>query len=355
MNELNGRRGFTVVELGVLIAVVGSLGGVLVPAGNRIQKVNLDTKSQWVHHDLARRQMMYMGDNKGAFTGPNTTGAGWNQVWINIYPNPGIPTLEFDTASGNPTQLGDWITPLVGDSYGFSPNRAVRMQQSLEVMADPTTDRTTDYLYYQSSLDFQQFEDVVSQGGFRQQSFMQMRSFTHFSSERIERKFVIDGDKQISYYNLYAVQNDNDLALSPEGYTPSVYKVGVQLSNKVMFSDGTRYYEDEFGLSMAIDAQRLPVEGSDLGPLYNNSVAYGRLTHNSPSQTNLDLSYRKNGGQGLYVTMFDGSLKYMSREETWTDPTPWYPSGSQWLYRGARATPESREWVEKNLVDGVIH
>ena len=147
MVNMTGRRGFTVVELGALIAVGGSLGVSMVPVGGQLQKANLDTRSQWVHHDLARRQFVYMGDHNGAFTGPNTSGAEWNKVLLPGFANMGIETLEFDTAGGNPTNFGDWITPLVGDAYGFSANRAVRMQQKFDVVGDPTADRMVDLLF----------------------------------------------------------------------------------------------------------------------------------------------------------------------------------------------------------------
>lgn len=355
MNELNGRRGFTVVELSALIAVMGSLGGVLIPVGNRIQKVNLDTKSQWVHHDLARRQMMYMGDNNGAFTGPNTSGAAWNKELISSFGNKGIQTLEFDTAGGNPTNQGDWITPLVGDSYGFSANRAIRTLQKFEVMADPTTDRMVDTLFSGSSTgDLSQFAEVLTTSGYRQRSFLQARSFSHYSSEHRRLNLVIDPANDIGYTERFAVQNENDIALSPEGYTPNVFNVGKQLSNKVMFADGTRFFSDNDGLDLSVEMISTIPEDSTSGPIFHQSVAYGRDFGLSPSHTNLDLSYRKQGGSGMYVTMFDGSLRFMSREESWTDPTPWYPSGSVWQGSGD-ATPESQAWVEKNLVDGVIH
>ncbi|MBO6514787.1 MAG: type II secretion system protein [Phycisphaerales bacterium] len=354
MNDLMSRRGFTVVELGVLVALLGSLGAVLVPVGNQLQKNNLDTRSQWVHHDLARRQMMYMGDNKGAFTGPNTTGADWNKDLIGGLPNKGIETLEFDTDGANPTSQGDWISPLVGASYGFSANRAVRTQQRFEVMADPTTNRMVDAIYtVDTPDDYDQFVDVLNSTGFRQRSFLQIRSFTHYSVEHQPSNVVIDIENGIGYFERFAVQHPAAEALSPSGYTPNIVNVGVQLSNKVMIADGTRFYTDGVGLDFDIDTVPQFSTDADSGPIFNGSIAYGRYASSSPSQENLNLSYRKKGGQGMYVTMFDGSLKYMSREESWTDPTPWYPSGSVW--QGNGATPESLDWVEKNLVDGVIH
>jgi len=354
MDILNERRGFTIIELGALIAVGGSLGVAMVPAGSQLQKASLDTKSQWVHHDLARRQFVYMGDHAGAFTGPNTSGGEWNKDLLPGFANKGIETLEFDTAGGNPTSQGDWISPLVGDAYGFSANRAIRTQQRFEVMADPTTNRMVDLLFSgDQPADMAQFAEVLTTSGYRQRSFLQVRSFSHYSVEHRRNKLVLDPDNDIGYVEKHAVQHTGDVAWSPKGYTPNVINVGMQLSNKVMFADGTRFYTDVDGLDFDIDILPNFVTDSDPGPTNFNSVAYGLGAHFSPSHTNVDLSYRKNSGAGLYATMFDGSLRYMTREETWTDPTPWYPSGSVW--QGSGATPESQQWVKDNLLDGIIH
>tara|TARA_R110000744_G_C19341380_1_gene559477 strand:- start:133 stop:1218 length:1086 start_codon:yes stop_codon:yes gene_type:complete len=356
MDGLNGRRGFTLIEVGVLIAVAGSMGAVVIPGADRLQKASLDTKSQWVHHDLARRQFVYMGDHQGAFTGPNTSGADWNRDLISAFSNHGIDTLDFDTAGGNPTSQGDWITPLVGDAYGFSANRAVRTQQKFEVVADPTTDRMVDILFLSPApADAAQFQELLQESGFRQRSFLQIQSFSHYSIEHEQRNVVIDSKNDIGYSEWFAVQSKSDLALTPVGYSPNVHNVGMQPSNKVLFSDGTRFYTDSLGLNIDIGTVAiLNSRDSDIGPMLHGSAAYGRETSVSPSQMNLDLSYRKNGGEGMYVTMFDGSLQYMTREQSWTDPTPWYPSGSVWQ-SSENATPESQAWVKKNLPDGIIH
>ena len=355
MTSLWGRRGFTVVELAAVIAVGGSMTAVMAPVGGALQEQNLDTKSQWVHHGLARRQLMYVADHKGMFTGPNTSGLAWNREPLHDFPNPGIETLYFDTAGGNPTSQGDWITPLVGDAFGFSANRAIRMQQMLEMTADPTATRMNDGLFDDGETDdIEQFASVMKNGGYRQRSFLQVRAFTHFSRERNSINVVQDIDNGILYNEYFAVQHFQAQALSPKGYTPRIWNVGTQLSNKVMFADGTRYYAEQLG-GLTVDARLFQGSGTDdstSGPIFDRSAAYGRGHSGAPNGENLDLSFRKQGGAGMYVSMFDGSLKYLTREEAWTDPTPWFPSGSAWT--GIGATPESQAWVKKNLPDGII-
>jgi len=349
------RRGFTIIETVAAIAALSAISAVLAPIGGGVQANNLDTKSQWVHHGLARRQLMYVADHNGAFTGPNTSGLEWNREPIGNFPNKGIETLAFDTAGGNPTSQGDWITPLVGDAYGFSANRAIRMQQMLEMTADPTATHMNDGLWDDGdTADADQFASAMKNGGYRQRSFLQVRSFTHFSSEHRSSVLIHDTANGIFYRENFAVQHPQSQALSPKGYTPTIFNVGTQLSNKVMFADGTRYFTDQDGLIADIRLfQSSFIVDSTSGPIYDGSAAYGRGAPGAPSGDNLDLSFRKQSGAGMYVSMFDGSLQYLTREEAWTDPTPWYPTGSVWT--GVGATAESQAWVKKNLTDGTIH
>lgn len=358
MSQNYGRRsrsGFTVIECLAGIAVLSSVGVVVGPLGSSIMANNFDTQSQMMHHRLARYQMMYMADNDGAFTGANTSGLAWNREFISGAGDGSQYSLEFETDSSNPTLIGDWISPLVGDAMGFSPNRAMRRAQVLELVGDPTATERVDVLYTNAGSppgDLNQFASLQKKGAYRQQSFLQLRSFTHFSSEH-RRGEVLFQDSGDIVYQHYATQFSNDVAMSPAGYTPRVWNVGTQVSNKIMFADGTRFYTDDEGLSMGVDPMgSIFTEDASSGAIDHGSVAYGRDNSSSRSQHNLDLSFRKEAGQGMYTTMFDGSIRFMTREEAWTDPTPWYPSGSSW--QGSGATPESQAWVKQNLLDGVI-
>ncbi len=349
-------RGFTVIELGLGVAALTTGLAVFGPAASSIRGNGLDARSGFVHHELGRRQFMYMGDHNGDFTGPNTSGLEWNKEPLGdpgMFPNKGLETLYGDTGGGNPTSQGDWLTPLVGDSYGFSANRAERMRQKFDVVADPTAGAMVDALYVGDvPEDIDDFERVFNEQGYRQQSFLMMRSFTHFSSEQRSSAIVLDQKNGYFYRELFAVQSPGSVALSPEAYSPNIMNVGMQLSNKVMFADGTRFFnQGVLELDVEVFNPRFSEDTSN-GPVFDRSVAYGQGSPYAPDGENLDLSYRKRGGAGMYATMFDGSLRYFSREESWTDPTPWYPSGSVWTGNGA--TAESSAWVAENLPGGVI-
>lgn len=83
----------------------------------------------------------------------------------------------------------------------------------------------------------------------------------------------------------------------------------------------------------------------DNGPIYHASVAYGRAFNAAPG--NIELSFRGRDGSML-ATMFDGSVRSLTREQAWTDPTLWYPSGS--TFTGSDATPESIIYATKNFL-----
>ncbi|PHR88668.1 MAG: hypothetical protein COA78_36305, partial [Blastopirellula sp.] len=159
-----------------------------------------------------------------------------------------------------------------------------------------------------TTADRDQFAAAMKNGGYRQRSFLQVRSFTHFSSEHRQSDIVHDFDNGIFYRENFAVQHPQSPALSPEGYTPTIFNVGTQLSNKVMFADGTRYFTDQDGLIADIRLfQSSFIDDSTSGPIYDGSAAYGRDFAGSSKGQNLDLSFRKQGGAGMYVSMFDGS------------------------------------------------
>jgi len=349
-----GRRGFTLVELAAVSATLSAGAMVVMPLGRPAQYPSMKARAADLHREISTQQLMYINDNKGSFTGPNTSGLEWNRDPVEGFANPGVETLAFDTAGGNPTSQGDWLTPLIGDVYGFSPNRAVRMMQKYEVVADPFATESVDFVFAGGNPeDLGQFEQVFEKSGYRQMSYLMMRSFTHFSSEAPESNLVVDLDNDTFYREHFAVQNSNSTALSPEGYTPNIFNVGTQPGNKVMFADGTRFlFNGILDFDPAIFDTPNNNDGSS-GPTFDRSRAYGRNASGTDDDGNLALSFRKRGGNGLFVSMFDGSLRTMTREQAWTDPTPWYPSGSVWT--GIGATPESIGWVETNLPGGVIH
>mgnify|MGYP006436804121 CR=1 FL=1 len=349
----SGRRGFTLVELAAVSATLGAGALVAIPLKGPMEASGLKARAANLHREIASYQLMYINDNEGAFTGPNTSGLAWNRQPQKGFTNPGIETLAFETGGGEPTSQGDWLTPLVGDVHGFSANRAVRMQQKYDVVADPFASAPLDDLFGTDSVeDGFQFEKILASSGYRQMSYLMMRSFTHLPVGTQSSDPFFDAGTDTFYVERFGVQNSNAPALIPDGYTPDIFNVGTQPANKAMFADGTRFLSDgTLDIDVSIFDAMFNNDGST-GPIDDGSVAYGRNPPSGGDGGNLELSFRKAGGKVLFVSMFDGSLRSMTREQAWTDPTPWYPSGSAWT--GSDATPESIEWVETNLPGGII-
>ncbi|MEO1511314.1 MAG: hypothetical protein AAFU70_04500, partial [Planctomycetota bacterium] len=114
------RRGFTALDLLAATAAVGVAAALAQPVLQKARATSFDITNASQHRLLSSQQAMYIAANDGAFTGPTTSG------W------PGQNGLPIDgtrfvgnTTSSTPVQQQDWITPLVGDLFNFSPNRAL--------------------------------------------------------------------------------------------------------------------------------------------------------------------------------------------------------------------------------------
>jgi prepilin-type processing-associated H-X9-DG protein len=107
-----------------------------------------------------------------------------------------------------------------------------------------------------------------------------------------------------------------------------------------MFADGTRYVSRSSGVDFDVDASPSSFGSFTANnPITQGSTAYGRQPFSSDVATpdNQLASYRHN--RGINAGYFDGHVAWMSQEDSYTDPMPWYPSRSRWL--GTSATPES--------------
>lgn len=337
-------RGFTLIELAAVIATGGTLLALAGPAFGPVQAANAESRSLGVHKGLSKMQHLHMNEHKGDFSGPNTSGLVYNRVPIGGAGNPFVLLLVGDTTPGTPTTVGDWIAPIVGERAGLPVNRAERMAAVFDRFGDPTAERSVDMLFGNAS-DFSDFGSIMAGPGFRQPSFMQMRAFTHLPHTASSSQVNI----QNGYIQRFLVQNSQDAALTPDTYRPNIAHVGTSPSQKVMFADGARFFQDGL-LSLDINPTSMFHDFASSGPIIDASPAYGRAHAGAPGS--LDLSFRKQGGAGLYASMFDGSVRFFTREEAWTDPRPWYPTGSVWT--GNQATPESVQWVKNNLPSGVI-
>ncbi len=335
------RRGFTAVDLLAATAAVGIAAAALQPVLKTSRTSSMSTTNAGQHRLLASQQAMFIAANDGAFTGPTTTG------W------PGMNGLPIDgsrfvgnTTPTTPVQQQDWISPLVGDLFGFSPNRALRTQQLLETVSDPRQGRMNDTLFVSTAPDdLGDFTDALANGGFRGVSYLAPAAFQFWGTP--QRGGFTPGQPPLpddlrDWINQFGGAPHNwsgGLAgniKTPRGYLPRIDRVGTSPANKVQFADGSRYLSNGL-LDIRVDPAPQAF-GNHLSGFFGweGETSYGRQFLGGPG--NIELSARRAGLGGnsldrrvMYVTFFDGSTRPVSLTAAKSRIDWWAPTGSEWV------------------------
>jgi prepilin-type N-terminal cleavage/methylation domain-containing protein/prepilin-type processing-associated H-X9-DG protein len=320
------RKAFTLVELLVVIAIIALLISILLPSLAGAREAARTMICAGNQRSMLQGIEMYGNSWKEYIPGTNTSGA-------RVQVTPAV--VEGDTTPETPVQDYDWMSPAIGESAGFSPNRAKRFAQILNTMACPT--QKTRYALPWSGAsggDSLQFQNVQSQEGFRMVSYLSPASFHHHSN-------LIFNTPQNAYQGTQLRTGFGTPVQVPASYRPRRDRIGNQASNKIFVADGTRFYtgsivDFDWGARPGIYAAF-----TSSGPTFNDSREYGRLP-NGVSPTNYKLSARHTS-ETMNCGYFDGHVAVMKLKQAWTDPYPWFPGGS--TYNGGSGTPESQQFM----------
>ncbi|HRQ72883.1 MAG TPA: prepilin-type N-terminal cleavage/methylation domain-containing protein [Phycisphaerales bacterium] len=336
------RAAFTLIELLVVIAIIALLIGILLPALGAARNVARQVVCSSTSRSLGQGQQFYMSDWKDYYAGPNTSGAPYQGVQTQPEFKIRWKDMIGDTGPSVPTQYMDWISPTLGESYNFSPNRARRTVQIFNELQCAGTMLYNTKLFPNSgdAGDRLDFENALRQYGFRQISYLSPSSFHLKPNEDVAKRQRYNGT--ILLYHLPFQQTPLTIW---EGFNPRLDLVGTQPSNKVMHADGTRYWAVEaIGRFLDFDYQPNATQfGSftSATPIFHGDTSYGRDKYQD-DDTNWQLSFRHGGA--INVAYFDGHVGLMKKEDAWADPTPWAPTRS--IFRHQDATPESRQVFE---------
>lgn len=329
-------RGFTLIELLVVIAIIALLIGILLPAIGKARDTARAVVCQATMRGISQLQLQYTLDNRDYFASPNTTSLEYNITRIG-QTNLGANALYNNTSPTTPTTMNDWMSPLLGDSLNFSPNRARRTQQIFANAGCASANNIAAVYLPARNQDGQQFVEISNTEGYRQVSYLAPTSFYYRPVGT--RPIIVPGVSITTFFT------DSDrAAVAPANYLQQLTRVGVSPGQKVMFADGTRFVSRTEGL----DFDPLP-SGTfssfiEQNPIITGSTAYSPTPFNPEVLTpaNTQLSYR-HGGR-MNIAQWDGSVTAITQEESYTNPNRWFPSGSRW--NGNQATQQSIDFMQ---------
>jgi len=356
------RSAFTLIELLVVIAIIALLIGILLPALGAARQTARSVVCLSLQKGLGTSQQVYAAENDDYYSSPVNVGARY--LSSVIIPGEGVVTgaeqMEGESTSSTPTSVQDWISPIAGDEFNFPSSRAWRTAQIFEVLSCP--EATQDSIVYSGgdAGDLDDFEQIIEERtAFRQVSYLMPTGFAHlgnYNGGPFANQSAADATTaylrslldplngiDISSSNFGRMLSHPNSAKQPSGFRHRLDRVGTTISDKVIFADGTRYFDPTLGV-LDFDPTPIATFGSftSSSPIFDGSTAYGREFGDGTDPTNLLLSFRHK--EGINTARFDGSASAMKQSEAWENPNAWHPTGTLW--HDADKTPESIRFME---------
>ncbi|MBO6513404.1 MAG: prepilin-type N-terminal cleavage/methylation domain-containing protein [Phycisphaerales bacterium] len=322
-------KAFTLIELLVVISIIALLIGILLPALSSARASAQSLVCKATMKNLATLNTFYASENREYYSSPVNIGTPYTGNVI--VPGEGVVSgadaMLGNTESITPTTVQDWISPIAGDSMNFSSNRAERTRDIFNNFGCARANVFNDTVYAgANAADIEEFA-ALAEEGIQQVSYLMPTGFAHVSQDDDNYlRSLVRGATFARINNLMSVDRAPQ---QPKGFRHRMDRVGTSASSKIMFADGTRYWEDSAGLDFDPDLNALFGSFTSSSPIFSRSTAYGRdFAAAADTGNNLLLSYRHD--EAINVARFDTSVNTMSQAESYIDPNPWYPTGTRW-------------------------
>lgn len=350
MSRVTRQRGFTLVELLVVVAVIALLIGLLLPALSQARAQAWKIIGASNQKQITTGVMTYGSENDGWIPGCNTSGI--------RYAEAGNAAFELNKRANQdpdmPVQKWDFISPALAGS-GLPMDRAGRFRAIFDRFGDPAQRVKYDSGpggVFGSGTGVTEVRNEHLKSPYTAQSFAMPATFQWYGRNPFGDTQpgsggggeVFAGDRLggFAYPNFSGPVESDTSKLPP--YMPRYDRIK-NASRKIAVADGTRYLT----LSGALDFDA-SLSGSiygaftSSGAIFRDSTEYGDRTSQSTASSRggqLILSYRH--GFKMNATFWDGHGDTLTEKGS-RDPTFWYPSG--YIYNGVTANAEANVYYK---------
>ncbi len=304
----NKKKGFTLVELLVVISIIALLMGILIPSLNKARMSAYGVVCMAHLRQYGIAMSVYASSWNDYLAGPNTSGIELNS---NDAPSDSRPTA--------PVQNMDWVSPTLGKELSLPANRYLRIAKILNTAMRCPANREKNAYIYDSPSDWP--ADITPQS-------LRYSSYSAALGFHLYNRTMTMGSA-----NIITGSELENRAVVPISYRPLLQMIG-KPSDKIYVMDGARYVDITQGPSFNDFPKQIeggnfmlygPATPSTGDPFYGALKGVGSNRHLEPTAINYKYGWRHN--KGMEVVFFDGHCAYLTAQDS-LNISYYFPKGT---------------------------